>query len=123
MLRESLNNRIEKRLRRRRFFFLHAGFTVLLTLAVLWAVDVFNLPPKTQDIVIPAAVLLLIAHLLWSKYQDTNDAIIQQELRRERQYQQMEKPKRHLMVSDDGELSEVVEDDWDDRNEKAKNGE
>lgn len=122
ILRDRLQDRIDKRLRRRKLLSLHVGLTILIALATVWAVEVFNLPSKAEDIVIPAAVLLLIAHVLWSKYQDAANTIIQQETLREQQMDAYEKPKHHMAVDDDGELTEVIYDE-NDLEEKSKRSE
>lgn len=107
----TVEERIQKRLLRRKLFSLHAGLTILVALATVWAVDVFNLPDKTQEIIIPAAVLLLIAHGLWSKYQDGVERIIREEMQRGEPGDFYEKPKHHMAIDDDGELTEIVDDE------------
>jgi hypothetical protein len=122
ILHERLQDRIERRLQRRKLLTLHVGLTILVALTVVWAVDVFNLPSKTQDVIIPAAVLLLIAHLLWTKYQDSGEAIIRQEIQREQQGDLYEKPKHRMAIDDDGELTEIVydQDAWEEKPKRAE---
>ena len=107
----TVEERIQKRLLRRKLLLLHIGLTILMTLATVWAVEIFNLPSKVEDAVIPVLVLLMLAHALWSKYQDTSYRIIQEEMQRGDLSAHYEKPKHHIVIDDDGELTEIMDDE------------
>lgn len=122
MVSDRIEHRVEKRLRRRKHLFIHLALTLLFVLAATWFVDLFGAPRQIEDVVIPAAVLLFVARALWYIYQESGSFIIQQETERERYAEQAEKPKHHLAIGEDGELTEIAydEDDWDEKPKRAQ---
>ncbi len=73
--------------------------------------DRFNLPREIEG-VIPAAILIFVAHALWVMYQEARNMILHQETERlSAESWSDEKPKRQqFRISDDGELIETT--DW-----------
>jgi len=104
--------RIEKRLSRMKRLFIHLALTIFFALAVMWSVNQLSAPARLEDDLIPVAVLAFIAHALWVTFCEAKYFIISQEMQRE-QHTDVEKPKRgnHLVIDDDGELTEVLDED------------
>jgi hypothetical protein len=118
MVEGSTQQRIQQRLNRMRRLFAHLVLTLLIVLGIIYSVDHLGIPPQTEDDLIPIVVLLFIAHALWVGYQEAGQFITQQETQRGDSYDELdEKPKHHLGVGDDGELTEVISDEdvWDEK--------
>lgn len=104
----SVNERAGKRFFRLKVLFVHLVATLVIALGVTLAMDRFNLSRAIEG-VIPAAILLFVAHALWVMYREARAWIIHQEMRAETGSEA--KPKRQqFRVGDDGELIETT--DW-----------
>jgi hypothetical protein len=94
--------------------FVHLVATLVIAVGMTVAAQRFDVPKSAAEVVIPAAVLLFIAHALWLMYREGQQFIIRQEIERERADAEMdEKPKREerLALGDDGELIEITDDE------------
>lgn len=105
------NERAGKRIYRLKVLFVHLVATLVIAIGVRVAMDRFNLS-RDVEAVIPAAILLFVAHALWVMYQEARNMILQQETERLRvESLSGEKPKRQqFRIGDDGELVETT--DW-----------
>jgi hypothetical protein len=112
--------RIQNRLKRVKRLFVHLALTLMIVLGIIYAVDQLGISARIEDDMIPIVVLLFIAHALWVMYQEAENFITQQETQRADAPE--EKPKHYLALDDDGELTEIIEDEmvWD---EKLKHSE
>jgi hypothetical protein len=117
MLHHRIQDRVEKRLRRRNHLFIHLALTLLLVILIAG----LGVSQQIEDTVIPAVVLLFVARALWFVYQESGTAILHQEIEHERYDDMDEKPKHHLAIGDDGELTELPYDgDWQEKPKHAE---
>ncbi len=124
---DAVRERIQKPLRRLRFFFAHLVLTVVVALALTLAIEQGWLP-KSVEFLIPTVVLVYLAHALWIGYQGASSFIVQQAIEREQRRadaETAEKPKRgnRLILDGDGELVEVPDEAVEQSAEKSKRGE
>ena len=112
---------MQSRLNRVKRLFAHLALTLVIVLGIIYSVDHLGVPARIENDLIPIFVLVFIAHALWVVYQEAVHTITRQEMQHEADYS-AEKPKRHLALDDDGELTEIIYDDgiWD---EKVKHSE
>jgi hypothetical protein len=121
---DAVRERIQKPLKRLRFFFAHLVLTAVVALGLTLAIEQAWLP-KSVEFLIPTAVLVYIAHALWIGYQGASSFIVQQAIEREQRranVEAAEKPKRgnHLILDGDGELVEVPDEALEQPAEKSK---
>ncbi|MBZ0287243.1 MAG: hypothetical protein K8I30_06485 [Anaerolineae bacterium] len=107
----SPQDRLQKRLNRMRRVFIHLVLTLIIVLSITWAVEQTHVPRSLENIV-PAAVLLFIAHALWVVYQESSAFIVHQEMQRAGYDEDArEKPKRGAFtIDDEGELVEIMDE-------------
>ncbi len=106
----AVQERVTRRLNRYKRLLAHLLITLVLVAILSWANFQVN-------ILVPAVVLLFIAHALWvAVYQEAKETIIHQEMERARQSAPAafaEKPKReqHFSLKSDGELVEITDEE------------
>jgi hypothetical protein len=105
----ALSERVHHRLWRLRRLVIHLVITLILAVSMSLILEQPN-APEVLETLIPAVVLVFIAHALWFSYQEAQRYIVQQESNRE-EAGLSEKPKRgvRMSLSDDGELIELPE--------------
>ena len=120
-----IRRRVEQRLKKRGEFYIHLTAYVAVNLA-LWVVWLLmgSVFPWPLVLSLGWGVGLFIhgidVYFATGSRLAAREAAIQREIERERERLYAEKPKRsRLVIADDGELMEVVEDEWEDRS-KAK---
>lgn len=119
-----MRERIDKRLSRMKWLFIHVVLTIILVLGLVWSVEQLGAPLQLENDLAPLAVLALLAHAFWVMFYEARYFIIDQETRRNQpdNLDVSEKTKRdsHFAIDDDGELVEVTDESaWD---EKPKHG-
>ena len=122
-----IRKEIEKDFNKRKEFLIHLGTYIPINL-LLWLVwfltnEVFDFPwPLVLSLGWGVGLVIhaIDVYFATGSRLAAREAAIQREIERERERLYAEKPKRsRLVIADDGELMEVVEDEWEDRS-KAK---
>lgn len=103
----AVESRVSSRLLRVKRFFVHLIVTLVVAVGLTAASARGWVANEAADALIPAAILIFVAHALWLAYQEATYMIVQQETGDDWD----EKPKRdtRLAVGDDGELVEIDE--------------
>lgn len=116
---DSIRQRVERRFHRRYEMVAHIVM-YLVIIAGLW---ILRLPPPALILIAGAWGLAVLLHGLQFLFAEMSDRAIEREIERERsRFYEADKPKRsHLRLSDEGELLDVIEDEWE-AGEKHKRG-
>lgn len=113
--------RVERRYRRRYELAAH----VLMYLFIMVGLAFLRLPPPALGLLAGAWGLVLAVHALQLVFAEFSDRAIEREIERDLALRsRIEKPKRggRLELSDDGEVVEVVENDWDFDDKQKRRG-
>jgi hypothetical protein len=116
---DSIRQRVERRFHRRYEMVAHIVM-YLVIIAGLW---ILRLPQTALILIAGAWGLAVLLHGLQFLFAEMSDHAIEREIERERsRFYEADKPKRsHLRLSDEGELLDVIEDEWE-AEEKYKRG-
>jgi hypothetical protein len=117
---QAIRSRIERRFRRRMWFGLHVvAFLFLNTAFWLWMM----IPRNAAFYVTGAWALILVSHALKLWFDEAQERAIEREIARVQGYGMgSEKPKRrHVELSEDGELVETGDDVWDEKEKHRLN--
>ncbi|HEX2908332.1 MAG TPA: 2TM domain-containing protein [Phototrophicaceae bacterium] len=114
---DSIRQRVERRWKRRSEFATHAAIYAFAGIGF-----VLTSFPATLPVLLAWGAVLFI-HLLQVFFAEARERAIEQEIEKERQRTASYPPERTRTVhlSDEGELLDVVDDDWE-ANEKQKRG-
>ncbi len=111
---DAVGRRISRRLLRVKCFLVHLIATIVIAVGMTAAADRSLISKAAVDVVIPAAILVFIAHALWITYQESTDLIVRQEAgRADDDWDEKPKHDGRLVLGDDGELVEIDPDDLD----------
>ncbi|NWG16882.1 MAG: 2TM domain-containing protein [Chloroflexi bacterium] len=117
---DSIRQRVERRFHRRYELAAHIVM-YLVIVGGLWAL---RLPGMALALIAGAWGLVVLIHGLQILFAEMSDSAIEREIERERsRFYEADKPKRsqHLRLSDEGELLDVIEEEWE-AEEKYKRG-
>ncbi len=109
---DSLRARIERRYRRRYELAAHIVMFLFITVGLL----LLRVPPTALALLGGVWALVLVVHGLQVVFAETTDRAIERAIEREQgQAGSAEKPKRdrYVRLSDDGEVLDVIDDEWD----------
>ncbi|MBI5671000.1 MAG: hypothetical protein HZC41_23650 [Chloroflexi bacterium] len=116
---DGIRTRIERRYRRRFELAAHVVFYVFIV-GGLW---LLRMPPPALPLLAGVWALVLALHALQFIFAEFTDRAIEREIERERaRVYGSDKPKRDRKVrlSDEGELIDVAEDEWDDGDQQQR---
>lgn len=106
-----VRDRITWRLARLKRLFIHMGITLVVVIGLTFALEQRAIPADLE-VLIPAAVLLFIAHAFWVMWLEAKHYIVQQEM--SSQHTERQEKLKHseiVGIGDDGELVELPEDE------------
>lgn len=118
---DGIRARVERRYRRRYELAAH----IVLFLFIVVGLLLLRVPPRALALLGGVWALVLVVHGLQVVFAETTDRAIEREIEREQERMyEAEKPKRdrRMRLSEDGELIEVIEDEWDDGGKQKRQG-
>lgn len=112
---DTIHERAAKRIARIKRLFIHLMVTVGLAIGITVAVDRLGAHRNFEDIMLPATIILFVAHAVWLMATEaSNYALLVEMMRAQQQPPAKQKRKRQLperLIASDGEVLEIVSDE------------